>query len=70
MAKDGCAQPSWESAQAPIMHVLICYFLLQVSDEQKSSLLKGAVRCEWLRGLYEGSFRKINLEKLKYEKGN
>lgn len=53
---------SWESAQAPIMHVLICYFLLQESDEQKSSLFKGAVRCEWLRALYKGSFRKINLK--------
>lgn len=53
---------SWESAQAPIMHVLICYFLLQESDEQKSSLFKGAVRCKWLRALYKGSFRKINLK--------
>lgn len=59
MAKDGCAQPSWESAQAPIMHVLICYFLLQVSDEQKSSLFKGAVRCEWLRAFTKEASEKL-----------
>lgn len=27
-AKDGCVQPAWEGAQAPVVHVLISYFLL------------------------------------------
>lgn len=43
MAKDGCVQPAWEGAQAPIVHVLICYSLLPVSDEHKLSPFKGAV---------------------------
>lgn len=70
VAKDGCAQPIWEGAQAPVMRVLICYFLLLVSNEHKLSLFKGAVRCERLWPLRRklqvsdiSQHQKINLEK-------
>lgn len=43
VAKDGCAQPGWEGAHAPVVGALICYLLLPVTEEHKLSLFKGAV---------------------------
>lgn len=43
VARAGCAQPGWEGAQAPLVRVLISYFLLPVPDEHELSLLKSAV---------------------------
>jgi len=67
-----------ECAQAPVVHILISYFLLPVSDEHMLPLFKGAVNdcvtfteenaCKSLTFLL--SFRKIDLEKKKKEKGN
>lgn len=71
VAKDVCAQPTWEGAQAPVVHVLISYILLLVSHEHSLSHFTAVVQCKQSCDLYKEkylqvpiffSFRKSNPE--------
>lgn len=59
MAKDGCAQPTWEGTQAPVVHVLISYILLLVSDEHNLSHFTAVVQCKQLCDLYKRKYLQV-----------
>lgn len=59
VAKDVCAQPTWEGAQVPVVHVLISYILLLVSHEHNLSHFTAVVQCKQSCDLYKEKYLQV-----------